>query len=337
MSTGISESVITLPDILAEWPWKRNLNPLSHLQTEAESTAWTRSFVVFTPRLQQALELGDHHLLSSLAYPLENKDVFRVGCDLMNLFFFLDECTDIASSQEVKQMSTIVLDALCNPDKARPESECFIGEATRQFWELSSRCASKGARRRFIEGLYKFTTAVVDQAHDRDKNYIKNVDEYFLVRRNTIGAMPAFAVLEFSLNLPDEVFEDPVIQKLTNICVDLIILSNDIYSYNVEQARGDANHNLVTILMHHKNLSLAETMKWIGDYASKIVSEFLDDLNHVPSFGEGVECDLERYLYGIANWVRANDCWSFECRRYFETNGLQIQQTRKVDLLPRRK
>ncbi|KAG5349995.1 hypothetical protein C0989_000805 [Termitomyces sp. Mn162] len=235
MSTGISESVITLPDILAEWPWKRNLNPLSHLQTEAESTAWTRSFVVFTPRLQQALELGDHR-----------------------------------------------------------------------------------ARRRFIEGLYKFTTAVVDQAHDRDKNYIKNVDEYFLVRRNTIGAMPAFAVLEFSLNLPDEVFEDP-----------------DIYSYNVEQARGDANHNLVTILMHHKNLSLAETMKWIGDYASKIVSEFLDDLNHVPSFGEGVECDLERYLYGIANWVRANDCWSFECRRYFETNGLQIQQTRKVDLLPR--
>lgn len=95
-----------------------------------------------------------------------------------------------------------------------------------RFWELSSQFASIGARRRFIAALNSFTTAVVQQAQDRAQNYMRTVDEYFLIRRDTIGAKPAFAVLEFGLNLPDEVFEDPVIQTLTDVCIDLIILSN---------------------------------------------------------------------------------------------------------------
>ncbi|KAG6895365.1 hypothetical protein C0992_001627, partial [Termitomyces sp. T32_za158] len=86
--------------------------------------------------------------------------------------------------------------------------------------------ASIGARRRFIEALDKFTAAVAGQAQDRAQNYIRNIDEYFLIRRDTLGAGPAFAVLEFGLNLPDEVFEDPVIRTLTNVCIDLIILGN---------------------------------------------------------------------------------------------------------------
>ncbi|KAG6897311.1 hypothetical protein C0992_002613 [Termitomyces sp. T32_za158] len=123
-------------------------------------------------------------------------------------------------------MANIAMDAIRNPHKARPAGECVIGEATRQFWNLSSQCASIGARCRFIEALDKYTAAVAGEAHDRAQNYIRNIDEYFLLRRDTIGAKPAFVVLEFGLNLPNEVFEDPVIQSLTNVCIDLIILSN---------------------------------------------------------------------------------------------------------------
>ncbi|KAG6876332.1 hypothetical protein C0993_003968, partial [Termitomyces sp. T159_Od127] len=226
MSTDPSQYVFILPDILAEWPWQRSINPLSGPQAEAESTAWILSFNAFTPRLQRALERGNNHLLSSLAYPKEDKDVFRVGCDLMNWFFLFDEYTDIATPQEVQQMATVAMDAIRNPDRIRTAGECVIGEATRQFWELSAQYASIGARRRFIEALDGFAAGVVLQAQDRAQNYIRNVDEYFLIRRDTIGARPAFVVLEFGLNLPDEVFEDPIIQALTNACIDLIILSN---------------------------------------------------------------------------------------------------------------
>ena len=136
------------------------------------------------------------------------------------------------------------MDAIRNPDKERPIGECVIGEASRQYvlslfttiWidtvypqsdsgSYHPSVHSEGARRRFIEGLDKFTTSV-EQARDRARNYVRNIDEYFLIRRESIGARPSFAVLEFRLNLPDEVFENPVVQKLTNICIDLIILSN---------------------------------------------------------------------------------------------------------------
>ncbi|KAG6872336.1 hypothetical protein C0995_010633 [Termitomyces sp. Mi166 len=312
MSSVFSESVFILPDILAQWPWKRNINPLSGSQVKAEATAWIQSFNAFTPHLQRAFDLGDNRELASL---LKN-----------------DEFTDIATPHGAQEMARIVMDAIHNPDKTRTAGECVIGEATRQFWKSSSKYASAGARHRLIEAIDKFTASVAQQAQDRALNYIRNIDEYFLVRRDTIGAMPAFAVLEFRLDLPAEVFEDPVIQRLTNVCVDMIILSNDICSYNVEQARGDDGHNLVTILMHHKNLGLNEAMEWIGDHASTLVHNFLNDLNHVPSFGEEIQGQVERYLDGMGNWVRANDCWHFEGGRYFAEGGLEIQKSRKVVL-----
>ena len=62
LSTDPSQTVFTLPDILAEWPYKRVINPLSGLQPEVESTAWIKSLVAFTPRLQHILELGNHRM-----------------------------------------------------------------------------------------------------------------------------------------------------------------------------------------------------------------------------------------------------------------------------------
>ncbi|KAG6889178.1 hypothetical protein C0995_003089 [Termitomyces sp. Mi166 len=318
MSTGDSESVFILPDILAEWPWKRNIHPLSGSQVKAEATVWIQSFNGFTLRVQRTFDVSNTHLLASLAYPMEDKDIFRVGCDLMNWFFLFDETTDILAPHKVQELAHIVTDALHNPDKTRPAGECVIGEATRQFSKSSLRYASAGARRRFVAAIEKFTASVTCQARDRALDYIRSIDEYFLVRRDTIGALPSFLVVEFRLNLPDEVFEDP-----------------DICSYDVEQARGDHGHNLVTILMHHKNLGLNEAMEWIGDHASMLVHNFLNDLNQVPFLRAEIQGQVERYLDGMGNWVRANDCWCFESGRYFEGGGLEIQKSRKLVLLPR--
>ncbi|KAG6888360.1 hypothetical protein C0995_008947 [Termitomyces sp. Mi166 len=57
MTAEFSESVLILPDILAEWPWKRNINPLSGSQVKAEATEWIQSFIVSTPRMQQVFDI----------------------------------------------------------------------------------------------------------------------------------------------------------------------------------------------------------------------------------------------------------------------------------------
>lgn len=87
--------------------------------------------------------------------------------------------------------------------------------------------------------------------------------------------------------------------------------------------------------MQHEQFTLSEAVAWIGNYASKCVQNFLNDLRHVPYFGEEHQADVEHYLNGLGNWVRGHDSWSFESGRYFGMHGLEVQRSRKVVLLPR--
>lgn len=57
----------------------------------------------------------------------------RTGCDLMNVFFVVDEYTDVESTEMVREMIGIVIDALHNPEKPRLEGEVLLGELTRQY------------------------------------------------------------------------------------------------------------------------------------------------------------------------------------------------------------
>jgi hypothetical protein len=57
----------------------------------------------------------------------------RTCCDTNNLFFLIDEYTDVESGPAVREMTDAVLDALNNPYKARPQGETIIAEVTRQY------------------------------------------------------------------------------------------------------------------------------------------------------------------------------------------------------------
>ena len=50
----------------------------------------------------------------------------------MNLFFIFDERPDIATSEEIRKQLDIIMDALRNPNRARPEGEWVCGETARQ-------------------------------------------------------------------------------------------------------------------------------------------------------------------------------------------------------------
>ena len=155
-----------LPDILADYPWPRHLNP--HYDVVApESSKWTESFQAFSPKAQKSFNRCDIGIsaipalsfdtntgvgrLALLAYPLHDKGMpplyqydsesnntnisparARTGCDLMNLFFIIDEHSDVEGEHVVREMADIVMDALRNPYKPRPSGEWVGGEATRQ-------------------------------------------------------------------------------------------------------------------------------------------------------------------------------------------------------------
>ncbi|KAJ7071622.1 terpenoid synthase [Mycena amicta] len=330
--------ILTIPDTLQVWPWPRAINPWYAVCKE-ESAAWCEAFKVFGPKAQQSFNRGNFGLLGALAYPLLNRDGCRIGCDFMHLVFVIDEHTDVSEPAVARQQADLVMDAMRNPHQPRPPGEWIGAEVARSFWENAIRTATPTAQRRFVDAFQQYMDAVVQQADDRSSSRIRNVDSYFEVRRDTIGAKPAFAVSEIHLNIPDEIIAHPIVAKLTYLTIDAIIISNDLCSYNIEQARGDDGHNLVTVVMHQYNLDVQQAMNWIGDLHDQIASDFLQAFQELPTFGgpPALDRELRTYVDGLGNGVRANDTWNYETERYFGKKGIETQRTRKTVLLPKRR
>ncbi|CCL98631.1 uncharacterized protein FIBRA_00633 [Fibroporia radiculosa] len=326
--------ILRLPETMASWPWLRMINP-HYEEVKTESNSWFKTFKAFTSESQRAFDKCDFCRLAALAYPWSSKEHLRTGCDLMNLFFVIDEYTDVEDVATCRQMVDIVIDALNNPYKPRPEGEILLGEVARQFWALAIKTASLSSQRHFSESFTAYLESVVAQAADRASDTIRDIDGYFANRRENIGARPSYVPLELGLDLPDEVFYHPVIIELSGYITDLIILDNDLASYNKEQAHRDDRHNILTVVMHQYGYVLDKALEWLANYHTEVETKFLDGLKRVPSWGAEIDKQLDQYLLGLANWPRCNDCWNFESGRYFGIMGLEFQRTRMVPLLPK--
>ena len=107
-------------------------------------------------------------------------------------------------------------------------------EILHRFWANAVKTTTLTAQRRFIDTFQLYTDSVVQQAADRDHSHIRSVDHYFELRRDTIGAKPSFAILEVKMDIPEKVMHDSSITTLTAACIDMLIIGNDLCSYNVE-------------------------------------------------------------------------------------------------------
>ncbi|KAF8886565.1 hypothetical protein BD779DRAFT_1441584, partial [Infundibulicybe gibba] len=91
------------------------------------------------------------------------------------------------------------------------------------------------------------------------------------------------------------------------------------------------------IVMHEQKCNLDGASAWISHLHGDLVETFLPECERVPIWGlPALDAQVAEYVRGIGNWVRANECWSFEGERYFGTAGPQVQRNRAVRLLPKR-
>ncbi|THH27301.1 hypothetical protein EUX98_g6890 [Antrodiella citrinella] len=235
----------------------------------------------------------------------------------------------------VREMVDIVLDAMKHPHKPRPRGEVVLGEITRQFWERGIKTASLTSQKHMLSTLADFLESLVEQAADRDEDRYRTVEEYLRRRRQNVGTKPSCVPLELGLNLADEVFHHPVLVELTDYIVEIIIIDNDIVSFNREQALGDDRYNLLTVAMRQYNTDFDGAVAWAAQYHADIERKFLLTLMRVPSCGSKMDQQVYTYVCGLANWPRCNECWSFEGARYFGDKGLEYKRTRRVPLLPK--
>ena len=172
----------------------------------------------------------------------------------------------------------------------------------------------------------------IHQAEDRDDETTRTIDSYFQTRRENVGVRPACFPGELHLSIPDEAFHHPIIQTLEHLAADIIVVNNDLVSYPKELAAGDYHHNILAIVMHELSCDIGTAMGWAVQRHQQSQQRFLAALEDVPTWGPEVDAQVQAYIAQLANWPRADECWSFESGRYFGKMGVEYQKTRLIPL-----
>ncbi|KAF9002156.1 isoprenoid synthase domain-containing protein [Cyathus striatus] len=316
IQSTLEKTQYKLPDLFASWPWQRLLSPHFE-QVEVESRTWVESFKIFGEKEQISFNKCDFNLLACLTYPLGNKDYARVACDLMNFYFVYDEYTDLCSREEAEKMAATVIDAMRNPDTERLNGD-IIGEITKQWWKrgLALTKADAPCIEHFIVGFDEYIQAVAQEADDRATLRMRKVS----------------TTSNFVEELPAPILEHPIVADITDIAAQLIGITNDMHSYRLEQARGLDGHNIISAIMFEHKLELQAALDWLGAFVEDLVKRFLANVSDLPSWGKDVDERLKVYVDGLGYWVRGNDCWCYETKRYYGDDGDDVRKTRYITL-----
>ncbi|KAF8348784.1 isoprenoid synthase domain-containing protein [Amanita rubescens] len=335
MSTTMDPpSYFFLPDLASYCTYPLRINPNGEEQGRA-SQEWLIEGGDLTPKKKRVimqLKGGD---LTAACFPDADPFHLRACCDYINYLFNLDDWLEELDVQGNNSVENCCIAAMRDPVNFQTDKKA--GLLMKSFFSRFSQTAGRVCQERFIRNKQHFFAAVARQVEAKMQGYVPDLESYVEMRRDTGCCKPCFQLIEYvgGLTLPDEVTEDPIIQSLEEAANDFITWSNDLYSYNVEQARNDT-HNMVAVVMQDNSLTLQEAVNIVGDMCKASFDRFEHDRQHVSSWGDEIDHDVIKYIDGLQNWMAGNIHWSFSSERYFGKLGPEIKSSLKVELLPKK-
>ncbi|KAK5991818.1 Sesquiterpene synthase 2 [Cladobotryum mycophilum] len=299
---------IILPDLMSYLPYPLRRNPNGKAAGKA-SEVWILSYVDFDERKRNAflgIKAGE---LGAFCYPDALEDRLKMCGDFTNFLFIFDDWSDEFKAGDVIGMQTCVMEALRDPLGYQTDKK--VGLLTKDYFSRFVSAGGPGRIRRFINNMDLYLQAVHHQALDRANRNIPDLESYIVLRRNTSACKPSFALIEYvgNIDMPDEVMDHPYMKILEDACNDCVSWSNDIYSYNVEQTKGDT-HNMLVVLMHEKSMILQEAADYVGDLCCRSVDTFEETRKMFPSYGPAVDRQIEIYIDGLQNWMIGAMYWT---------------------------
>ncbi|TFK69425.1 terpenoid synthase [Pluteus cervinus] len=319
-----------LPDLLNVCPLKGGVNP-HYKKAAAESRAWVDSFNlgIFHNNASAIIKRSSVELLACYTYPAVGYDEFRTCCDFLNLLFVVDEVSDDQSGLGARATGETFLRALRSPESS---DDSVLARMTKEFRNRLSSQSKPNAIRRFLKHGESYILGVIREAELRERGEVLGVEDFQILRRENSAVRVCFDLAECmgGLDLPDEVFQDPAFSEIYFAAMDMVCWSNDVYSYNMEQAKGHTGNNIVTVLMKAYNVDLQAASNFVGIHFKDLMDRFLTSQANLRSFGPQTDAAIAAYIESIGYWVRGNLDWSFQTERYFGPAVAEVKKTRRV-------
>lgn len=266
--------------------------------------------------------------LAASCFPHAHPYRLRVCCDVINYLFNLVHWTREFRSADLYPVADCVLDAMVDPEGYKTDK--VAGIMAKDFFGAFRKTSGWRCTRRFFEAMETYFDV---QCLEADARNVPDLDSYIPFRRDASGCKLGFVLIEYAngLNLPDVVFEDPIVRTLQEIANDIVSWSNDIVSYDMERARGETR-NMVVILMELRGMDIQEAVDHVAEQCETLVERFKENKGLLPSFGEELDPLVTTYIEGLQHWIAGFLNWSFETERYFGKEAPDVQIHRAVRL-----
>ncbi|KAG1852781.1 isoprenoid synthase domain-containing protein [Suillus subalutaceus] len=325
-----------IPDFFSDFPYPMRLNPHCYPVSRA-SDQWLCSeghLVEPKTTIYTVLRAG---YLASATYPDADAFHLRVCADWLGWSFIVDDWLEFErfDVNDAWGIRDSCMSAFRDP--VNFQTERYSAKMCKSFVSRFKETSGPGCAKRFIESNDVWFILAAKEMDNRLKGHVNNVESYIEMRRILSGLKPSFALIEFAgqIDLPDEVVSHPVIMALEEAAIDWVAWSNDIFSYNVEQARHSTS-NLVVLVMMHQGLDLQGAVDYCGRLCKTSIQRFEEHRAILPSWGEEVDKEVAIYVQGLQNWMSGSLQWSFENARYFGKDAHVVKRDRTVKLLPKR-
>ncbi|KAF3800203.1 hypothetical protein GCG54_00003730 [Colletotrichum gloeosporioides] len=329
------DTIVTIPDFLASWPaekgwpWRVELHPESEsIKSEAEK--WMRSFSGIPASFVNKIIAASFPEIACINYAHMDRASCLLAAQVMLLFFVIDETTDTGDEEEVRRQCSIVKDAFSFSGAvhnrpmssehlsstelmAKDVAESYLAVGTKESWQL------------FRDLFADYLDGVVEEAGLRHRlPALPSRNEYMAVRQKTTGMYPSIAFLLIKCEVRRQVWEEPAIQSLMDMCFKIIINQNDMYSFDKEQAKGEDSHNGVRIMMNEFDVGVQEAMDRLGAETRELVSHFIDLSDILATIERMKDYEQQqRLLEGCIAWIIGMDVWSLHVTtRYHGQGGL---------------
>ncbi|MCW5317804.1 terpene synthase [Nostoc sp. KVJ3] len=177
----------------------------------------------------------------------------------------------------------------------------------------------------FISYLEDYFFGCVQEATNRAKGIVPDVDTYIMIRRSSVGVYAVLALAEFcnQFIIPDVSRNHSLVKKLELITTDIIAWSNDIFSVSREIASGDV-HNLIFVLHYHNKISMEEAIEQVTKIHNEAVHSLIRAESFLPDYREELDVEIPKYISGMHSWIRGNIDWCYQSSRYQNLERLEL-------------
>lgn len=271
--------------------------------------------------------------------PLADAQKLRTICDWGNWIFPFDDLFDDGKLREDSTLAQATMIRLLSVfDDNVPFSSTYATPIVAfhdEIWANLRAGSSIDVAERYQKAMRDYCTGALNQVNHFVGQKVPEPEEMLTMRRGSVCVRALHSLVEYGhqIDLPKFVFEDPTIQEIEIIGIDLTLLHNDVLSYRKEESEG-VPHNLVATY-RMRGLFAQDAMNSVGTLIQARHQSLERAKKRLPEFGtKGVNQEVSRYIKAIHDVVAANLYWSFKSGRFLSAaQKVAIKEKGVVDVL----